>query len=48
MPSRRLLVPLLALLMGSLLGACGQKGPLYLPQPDATDGDSSRSQQSPT
>ncbi|MCJ0974712.1 LPS translocon maturation chaperone LptM [Stutzerimonas marianensis] len=34
---KRLLLPLVALaLLASALGGCGQKGPLYLPDDEAT------------
>ncbi|MBF6624146.1 MAG: lipoprotein [Pseudomonas stutzeri] len=34
---KRLLLPLVALAMlGSVLAGCGQKGPLYLPDDEAT------------
>lgn len=35
MPDFRLGAPLIGLLVAALLAGCGQKGPLYLPRPQA-------------
>jgi len=32
---RRVFLPVLSVAMAMLLGGCGNKGPLYLPEPDA-------------